>query len=496
MFERRDVWELSEEKTWHEVIWWYARAVTAMQGRDGMASPPEDFVPSDPTSWRYLAAIHDSFILDKSLWPQGATWNECQHFTWFFLPWHRIYLHYFESVVRQTITDLGGPDDWALPYWDYSDPNKPDVRRLPPAFREPRIPSRDDPNRDDPNPLFVTRRDPAINRGRKLVAENVRIRGAMAAKKFSRSAPPWGFGGPATGWSHIGSVSGRLENTPHGTVHGDVGGLMSGFQTAARDPIFWLHHANIDRLWEVWLALEDRENPTGSKADPWLNKSFKVGGGASVLTLRVREVLNTRQPPLTYFYSNTSLPEPARAAVLAARPATDSRFAEEESVPEDIPPEMVGASENSVPLAATPTEVEVAVEAPSGPALREGAEGAQPRNVYLQVENVRGKEFAANNYMVHVNLPPGADPATDPTTYEDRHVGQVSMFGARVASESDEEHSGSGLTFSFDITELVQRLQEAGEWDPERLRLTFTPVPPVAEQGGDVRAGRVSLFYD
>jgi tyrosinase len=128
--------------------------------------------------------------------------------------------------------------------------------------------------------------------------------------------------------------------------------------------------------------------------------------------------------------------------------------------------------------------------------LREGAEGAQPRNVYLQVENVRGKEFAANNYMVHVNLPPGADPATDPTTYEDRHVGQVSMFGVRVASESDEEHSGSGLTFSFDITGVVQHLQEAGEWDPERLRLTFTPMPPVAEQGGDVRAGRVSLFYD
>ena len=190
MFERRDVWELSEEDPWHPIIEWYARAVTAMQGRDGMASPPEDFVPSDPTSWRYLAAIHDSFILDKSLWPQGATWNECQHFTWFFLPWHRIYLHYFESVVRQTITDLGGPDDWSLPYWDYSDPNKPDVRRLPPAFREPRIPSR-----DDPNPLFVTQRDPAINRCKKLAAVNVRIRGAMAAKFFSRSAPPWGVWG-------------------------------------------------------------------------------------------------------------------------------------------------------------------------------------------------------------------------------------------------------------------------------------------------------------
>ena len=34
-------------------------------------------------------------------------------------------------------------------------------------------------------------------------------------------------------------------------------GLMSDPDTAGLDPIFWLHHANIDRLWEVW-----RQNPT------------------------------------------------------------------------------------------------------------------------------------------------------------------------------------------------------------------------------------------
>jgi tyrosinase len=233
-------------------------------------------------------------------------------------------------------------------------------------------------------------------------------------------------------------------------------------------------------------------NPTGSRWDPWLNTWFKVGGGESAVTLRVREVLDTTQPPLNYFYSNISLPAPARAAILAARPATESRFAEEEPVPEEnIPPEMVGTSETGVPLAAEPTEVEVAIEAPSGPALRERAEGAQPRQVYLQVENVRGRELAAPNYRVYVNLPPGADPSE----YEDRRIGQVSMFGVREASRSDEEHSGSGLTFSFDITGVVERLEEAGEWAPERLRVTFAPVRPSAEQGGDVSVGGVSLFY-
>jgi hypothetical protein len=35
MFERRDVWTLSEEDPWHPIIEWYARAVAAMQARDG-----------------------------------------------------------------------------------------------------------------------------------------------------------------------------------------------------------------------------------------------------------------------------------------------------------------------------------------------------------------------------------------------------------------------------------------------------------------------------
>jgi tyrosinase len=170
----------------------------------------------------------------------------------------------------------------------------------------------------------------------------------------------------------------------------------------------------------------------------------------------------------------------------------ESVFGEEGPVPEeDLVPEMVGASENRVPLAAEPTEVEVVVEAPSGPALRAGTGRARPRKVYMKVENVRGKEPVAPKYLVYVNLPPGADPAE----YEGRRAGQVSMFGVPEASESDEEHSGSGLSFSFDITGVVRRLQEAGDWDAQRIRVTFAPARVDTGQGGDVTAGRVSLYY-
>ena len=79
-----------------------------------------------------------------------------------------------------------------------------------------------------------------------------------------------GFGGVGTGFAHGGRTHGAIETQPHDWVHGLVGGglspqqpgLMSDPDTAGLDPIFWLHHANIDRLWEVW-----RQNPA-THVDP------------------------------------------------------------------------------------------------------------------------------------------------------------------------------------------------------------------------------------
>jgi len=47
---------------------------------------------------------------------------------------------------------------------------------------------------------------------------------------------------------------------------------MGDPHTAAQDPIFWLHHANIDRLWNHWLQQgQGRADPTDSA---WLNTTF------------------------------------------------------------------------------------------------------------------------------------------------------------------------------------------------------------------------------
>ena len=47
----------------------------------------------------------------------------------------------------------------------------------------------------------------------------------------------------------------------HGGVHNAVGGQMAQTNSPA-DPLFWLHHSNIDRVWAKWQATPNGANPT------------------------------------------------------------------------------------------------------------------------------------------------------------------------------------------------------------------------------------------
>jgi tyrosinase len=73
--------------------------------------------------------------------------------------------------------------------------------------------------------------------------------------------------------STYGSFCLALDNTPHGPVHTLVGGggNFSRISTSARDPLFWLHHCNVDRQWNIWLNQPQRSNPSDSL---FLNEPF------------------------------------------------------------------------------------------------------------------------------------------------------------------------------------------------------------------------------
>src|ERR1043165_3294564 len=88
---RKNVWTLPAGD---QTLDWYGKAVLRMRGRPLM----------DPLGWRFQAAMHGypgqaRDPLSDPGDPQGAVhdlWEQCQHATSFFPPWHRMYLLHFE----------------------------------------------------------------------------------------------------------------------------------------------------------------------------------------------------------------------------------------------------------------------------------------------------------------------------------------------------------------------------------------------------------------
>jgi len=140
----------------------------------------------------------------------------------------------------------------------------------------------------------------------------VNVRTCLSDTDFESAPGTNCFGGPQTPFEHQGLTIGKLEQTPHGSIHNAVGGWMSQFNTAALDPIFWLHHANIDRLWSVWRARNSKDvNPTDSD---WLTKvSFEFHDAAgNVVSHTSSQVVDSTAAPLFYKYEDESDPLAAR----------------------------------------------------------------------------------------------------------------------------------------------------------------------------------------
>ncbi len=485
---RQNAWSLkplTPSDQWDPVFEWYAKGVHEMRTR-----PIED-----PTSWRYQAAVHaydrtrDPFRRQGEALPSQAHqqrfWNQCQHASWFFLPWHRMYLAHFEQIVQAAITGLGGPDDWALPYWNYSDAANPNARRLPLAFTLPTMPD------GGSNPLRITERLRGNDNAIVATSNQVAVRAALLDPNFH--APPVGglagFGGPQTGFMHSGGLGapiGKLENTPHGTMHVAVGRFMGAFNTAGLDPLFWLHHANIDRLWVVWRERNTQHlDPTLTQWLTGVTFSLHDAQGNEV-SHSASEVVDTTAIPLEYQYDDVADPI---GGIIGAAPRAARRTTMAQQ------PEMVGASEAPIVLTGGEATTRLALSAPTGPAALGVA--AEAPTVHLNIENVTGLE-SEGTYAVYLNVPTGERPEDHPELF----AGLVPMFGVPEATRGDATRPGDGLTFSLEITELARHLEDSGQWANE-VNVTFVPEGmPVARPAGvapptpaPITVGRVSLYY-
>jgi tyrosinase len=228
---------------------------------------PSKIYPSDASRNRYDDYVeihhHSMMVMSETDPNTDPNWYPgWAHLGPAFFPWHRQYLLELECDLQR---ESGGDNSITIPYWDWADassspftgdflgsdgeqtnseqPGK--VMDGPFAFDGPNhwtITIKDDPT----DPPYLQRGFGRMNNARNLpTLQEIQI--SMFIDTYDSA--PWKF--TSRGFRRV------MEINFHNLVHRWVNGTMVSM-ASPNDPVFWLHHANIDRLWGVW----QRFNPT------------------------------------------------------------------------------------------------------------------------------------------------------------------------------------------------------------------------------------------
>lgn len=209
--------------------------------------------------------------------------NTCPHGMPYFISWHRGYLYHFEQQLRS----VSGNPNLMLPYWDYYS-----YATLPAEFTDP-APG---------NPLYVPR-------------QSSNVYGALSMAPFASTVRNFQRG-------KSNAFEPSIEDV-HNPVHDLIGGVMSTMQSPL-DPIFFLHHASVDRLTHAWSLLAGRTMPKSANPYSSTNSDVYWAGNHVYATGLSIERYKTRIPAWlgTTYASNavpTTLPPvPAASAARAA----------------------------------------------------------------------------------------------------------------------------------------------------------------------------------
>jgi tyrosinase len=209
---------------------------------------------SSPGSLQYWANVH---------------MNYCPHGSPYFLSWHRGYLYYFEQQLR---TASGDPT-LNLPYWDYYS-----YSTMPAEFTDSSA----------GNPLYLSR-------------TGSNVYNALTLWPFAPEV--YNFQRGTTDAFEV-----RIETAPHNPVHDMIGGVMSTMQSPL-DPIFFLHHANIDRLTHAWALPDGKGIPDSANPYSSTNSSPYWGGNNTYApNLTMARYLTLIPTWLGYDYANDAVP--------------------------------------------------------------------------------------------------------------------------------------------------------------------------------------------
>lgn len=166
-----------------------------------------------------LNKLWDEGVIQKNAKFHEANFDEGIHWGPAFLPWHRDFLRKLEKDLQRHEPTVN------LPFWDWT---RSDSRALNAEPWESFFGGRDNKGGQFDHWTYTRREKP--DPGMQLATLSA-VLPALGRTTFA------GFRG--------------IEGVIHGTGHNWVGGTMAG-GASPLDPLFYLHHCNVDRLWYIW----------------------------------------------------------------------------------------------------------------------------------------------------------------------------------------------------------------------------------------------------
>jgi len=161
-----------------------------------------------------------------------------------FLPWHRLYLIVFERSLRVF------EPAFFVPHWRWADASA--IPAWLTTFRPNGVTD------SNGNPIQI-RRAPGTHPQARTLPSSQTIRSTVLNQEDYTAFTL--------------ALEGARPFGAHNLVHMWFNGTMSQIPTAPADPMFWMHHAEIDRIWAVWSSTHSGQTPNlqGPDAvlDPW-----------------------------------------------------------------------------------------------------------------------------------------------------------------------------------------------------------------------------------
>ena len=394
-----------------------------------------------PGSWAYWTNVHA---------------NLCPHRKPYFLAWHRGFLIRFEAQLRKT----SGNSALVLPYWNY--------------YEQPVIPAE---FRDTTSPLYLRNRTGSD------------VSGACTLGAFDASLTNFQRGRPD-------AFEPAVETAPHNGVHNLIGGTMDNVAVSPRDPIFWVHHANIDRLWDAWVRAGDGRHMPSKTSSYWAG-SFSYGAAVSNL-LRV----HTYAPSiLGYRYDDTAMPTSQPYMLAAQWPSIQTVFVE------PLPPQGVSLGRlGTLALGAQSIRVRIPLTTEARNRVRSlvtaqgqaSASASGRLDIVLDGVTVTGTGAQGGYfYKILLNLP-GGGLAQPEQTYLLGTLGPFEVSAARharmMATGGSHMAMHGGERIVLPAQEVLSRIWPA---PLDALTLSFVRVDADGAPKGDAMVvGRVSVEAD